>query len=285
MTMYVNVAREIRMGSYAGFRGTLLSGSNAIGGNEQSRRIQHQPAGSDGRGGVGERCTGRCGDKLPETAAYENRQTVESLPPMQHSRQRHHFLPFRCGYIIHRKGSRAMAYELIEKQVIFEGRKIRMEVHHLRHEETQQRVSREVVVHPGAVVILPLLSDDNVILIRNRRYVVGQILVELPAGTLEKNENPMNCAGRELLEETGYLAGRLKPIGNFYSSPGILSEKMYCYAAYDLQRKKPALEEGEEIEVFQASIDDAVGMIRDGVIADAKSIAAILMYDRFHRSR
>jgi ADP-ribose pyrophosphatase len=178
-----------------------------------------------------------------------------------------------------------MAYELIEKQVIFEGRKIRLEVHHLRHEETQQRVAREVVVHPGAVVILPLIDDNNLILIRNRRYVVGQTLVELPAGTLEKNENPMNCAGRELLEETGYLAGRLKPIGNFYSSPGILSEKMYAYAAYDLQKRKTALEEGEEIEVFQASMDEALGMIHDGIIADAKSMTAILMYDRFHRSR
>ena len=78
----------------------------------------------------------------------------------------------------------------------------------------------------------------------------------------------MNCAGRELLEETGYLAGRLKPLGNFFSSPGIMSEKMYAYAAYDLQKKKSALEEGEEIEVFQASIDDAVGMIRDGAIVD-----------------
>jgi ADP-ribose pyrophosphatase len=178
-----------------------------------------------------------------------------------------------------------MAYELIEKQVIFEGRKIRLEVHHLRHEETQQRVAREVVVHPGAVVILPLIDDSNLILIRNRRYVFSQTLVELPAGTLEKNENPMNCAGRELLEETGYLAGRLKPIGNFFSSPGILSEKMYAYAAYDLQKRKSALEEGEEIEVFQASMDEALGMIHDGTIADAKSIAAILMYDRFHRSR
>jgi ADP-ribose pyrophosphatase len=178
-----------------------------------------------------------------------------------------------------------MAYELIEKQVIFEGRKIRLEVHHLRHDETQQRVAREVVVHPGAVVILPLLDESNIILIRNRRYVVGQNLVELPAGTLEKNENPMNCAGRELLEETGYLAGRLKPIGNFYSSPGIMSEKMYAYAAYDLQKKKSALEEGEEIEVFQASLSDAIGMIRDGAITDGKSVATILMYDQFHRSR
>ncbi|HMB95086.1 MAG TPA: NUDIX hydrolase, partial [Tepidisphaeraceae bacterium] len=123
-----------------------------------------------------------------------------------------------------------MAHELIEKQPIFEGKKIRLEVHHLRNEDTDKRITREVVVHPGAVVILPLLKDDQIVLIRNRRYAVGQILIELPAGTLEKGEPPMNCAGRELLEETGYLAGRIQPIGNFFTSPGILSEKMYAFA-------------------------------------------------------
>jgi len=175
--------------------------------------------------------------------------------------------------------------KLIEKQVIYDGAKVRLEVHHLEDQESGKRHKREVVVHPGAVVVLALLDDRRVLLIRNRRYAVGQILLELPAGTLEKNEDPMNCAGRELLEETGYLAGRLKPIGNYFTSPGILSEKMYAFAAYDLTKKESALEEGEEIELEPADFDEAVRMIRDGRIQDAKSIATLLMFDRFHREK
>ena len=118
-----------------------------------------------------------------------------------------------------------MPYRLIEKQRLDEGERIKLEVHHLENEETFKRSKREVVVHPGAVVVLPFLDarSEKIILIRNRRYAVGQILLELPAGTLERNEDPINCAGRELLEETGYIAGRMKALLNFYTSPGILS--------------------------------------------------------------
>jgi ADP-ribose pyrophosphatase len=174
-----------------------------------------------------------------------------------------------------------MSYRLIEKQVIFDGSKVRLELHHLENEDGA-RTRREVCVHPGAVVILPLLDDQRILLIRNKRYAVGQVLLELPAGTLEKNEDPMNCAGRELLEETGYLAGRLKPLGNFFSSPGILSEKMYAFAAYDLEKQTAALEEGEEIETVETTLDQAIRMIRDGQIHDGKTIATLLMFERFH---
>jgi len=176
-----------------------------------------------------------------------------------------------------------MSNRLIEKQVIYDGAKVRVEVHHLEDEQTGRRFRREVVVHPGAVVVLALLDDGQALLIRNRRYAVDQVLLELPAGTLEKQEDPMNCAGRELLEETGYLARRLKPIGSYFTSPGILSEKMYAFAAYDLRKQKPALEEGEEIEVEPTPMDQAIAMIRDGRIQDAKTIATLLMFDRFHR--
>src|SRR5438105_15471044 len=178
-----------------------------------------------------------------------------------------------------------MSNRLIEKQVIFDGKKVRLELHHLENDEGE-RTRREVCVHPGAVVILPILDDGRVLLIRNRRYAIGgQILIELPAGTLEKNEDPMNCAGRELLEETGYVAGRLKAIGTFFTSPGILSEKMYAFAAYDLQKAQPALEEGEEIETLPVAWDEAIAMIGHGQIQDGKTIAALLMYDRFHRGK
>lgn len=176
-----------------------------------------------------------------------------------------------------------MFNKMIERQRVYEGSRIRLELHHLEDEETGRRHKREVVVHPGAVVILPFVDPENILLIRNRRYAVNETLIELPAGTLEKNEDPMNCAGRELVEETGYLAGRLKSLGDFYSSPGILSEKMYVFAAYDLTRAQANLDLGEEIELAPASLDDAIDMIRGRQIKDAKTIATLLMYNSFFR--
>src|SRR4051812_33552767 len=177
-----------------------------------------------------------------------------------------------------------MGYELIEKEVIFGGRKAWLEVQHLRDEESGRKMHRNVVVHTGAGCVLPFVDENTVMLIRQKHSAIGHTIVKLPAGTLEKNENPMNCAGRELLEETGYLAGRIQMLGAFYTSPGILSEKMYAYAAYDLVEKEPALEEGEEIELLSATLDEAVAMVGKGEIADGKTIATLMMYDRFHRS-
>ena len=173
-----------------------------------------------------------------------------------------------------------MSTQLIEKQTIYDGKKLRLEVHHLEDDEGN-RHHREVVVHPGAVVILPFVDEQNIVMIRNKRYAVNEVLLELPAGTLEKGEAAMNCAGRELLEETGYLARRIKPLYSFYSSPGILSEKMHAFAAYDLQKKSPSLDEGEEIEAEVVPLADAIGMVRDGLIVDAKTIVVLLQYHCF----
>jgi len=177
-----------------------------------------------------------------------------------------------------------MAYRVVEKQVIFDSKRARLEIHHLEDQDTGKRTRREIVVHPGAVVVLAFRGDNEILLIRNRRYAVDQTLLELPAGTLEKGEDPMNCAGRELLEETGHLAGRLVPMGSFYTSPGILSEKMYAFAAYDLEAQETSLDEGEEIELAPVAFDEAIELIRTGDIRDGKTIATILMYDRFRRS-
>src|SRR5258708_24156408 len=108
---------------------------------------------------------------------------------------------------------------------------------------------------------------------RDRRYTVDQILIELPAGGLEKGESAMNGAGRELVEETGYLAGRLRRLVDFFSSPGILSEKMYTFAAYDLEKTERALEDAEEIEVMPLPFDEAVRMIEERQNQDGKTIA------------
>ena len=173
-----------------------------------------------------------------------------------------------------------MPYRLVDKKTIYAGKKVTLEVHNLINEATGAPIQREICVHPGAVVVLPLLPNDQVILIRNHRYSVGRVLLELPAGTLEKGEDPMNCAGRELIEETGYKAGRLTAMPTFFTSPGVLSENMYPFVAYDLEKSKQALEEGEEIELYPVPMKEAVAMCTDGRIADAKTIATILRYDR-----
>ena len=173
-----------------------------------------------------------------------------------------------------------MPHQLIDKQVIFDGKKVRLEVHHFEDDQGK-RLRREVCVHNGAVVVLAFPAPDTILLLRQKRHAVGQILLELPAGTLEKGENPMNCAGRELQEETGYLAARMKPIGSFFSSPGILSEKMHAFVAFDLTKTHQALEEGEELEVSSVGFTEAIDMIRTGEIQDAKSIATLLMYEKF----
>ena len=177
-----------------------------------------------------------------------------------------------------------MAHTVIDRQTIYDGKKVRLEIHHLEDPETGRRHKREVCVHPGAVVVLPILPDGKVLLIKSYRYAVGESLLELPAGTLERGEEPINCAGRELIEETGYTAGRLKSLGSFFASPGILSERLYAFAAYDLHPGRPQPEPGEQIEPYPVEWDDAIDMIRSGAIRDAKTIATVLMYDRFHRT-
>lgn len=178
-----------------------------------------------------------------------------------------------------------MAHRVVDKQVIYAGKRGRFELHSIAHEETGTRHVREVLVHPGAVVVLPFLPDGRIVLIRNRRYAVNKVLVELPAGTLEPGEDPMNAAGRELVEEAGYLAGRMQRIGAFYASPGVTSERLFAFAAFDLEPAAVAPDEGEEIVPVPVTFEQAVAAIGNGQIEDAKTIATLLMYDRFHRTQ
>lgn len=139
-------------------------------------------------------------------------------------------------------------------------------------------IIRDVVEHPGAAVVLPQLNDGRIVLIRNLRRTVGKVLWELPAGTLEPNEAPQLCAARELEEETGYRAGTITPLTEFFASPGILNERMYGFLATELEPTAQALDETEEIEVFAIPQWQVRDMLKDGHIEDGKTIALLLYW-------
>ena len=140
--------------------------------------------------------------------------------------------------------------------------------------------TREIIRHPGACVIVPLLDDGRVCLIRNWRIAAGQTLIELPAGTLEPPEPPHVTAERELIEETGYRAQKIEFLHAFFLSPGILDEMMHLYVASGLTPGQTALEEGEEIENLLVPWDEAIAMVFRGEIQDAKTIVGLLWVDR-----
>ena len=142
-------------------------------------------------------------------------------------------------------------------------------------------VMREVVRHPGAVVVVALLDEGaRVVLIRNDRIALGKALWECPAGTLEPPEEASMCAARELEEEAGYRPGRVIPLGSFYTTPGMTDELMHAFAAVDLQQSAQDLEEDERIEVHVVDAAESMRMVEDGRLMDAKSMLALLLAER-----
>jgi ADP-ribose pyrophosphatase len=165
-------------------------------------------------------------------------------------------------------------------EILFQGRRFRVE-RAIQVAPDGSRHVREVVRHPGAVVILPLLQDGRVCLVRNYRVAVEQTLIELPAGVVEANEDPANTALRELAEETGYRAGRIEHLITFCMSPGILDERMHLFLAEALQAGPMALEAGEEIQPLLCTWGEALEMVRRGEISDAKTMVGLLYYRTF----
>lgn len=144
-------------------------------------------------------------------------------------------------------------------------------------------VTREIVRHPGAVVVLPLLAEGpstRIVMIRNTRAAIGKELWELPAGTLEPPEPPDRCAARELEEEAGYRAGTVEPLGRFYTTPGMTDELMHAFVARGLEPVAQRLEADERIRVEVVSVGEALGMIDSGQLMDAKSMLALLLAQR-----
>lgn len=137
---------------------------------------------------------------------------------------------------------------------------------------------REVIRHPGAVVLLPLIDADTVVLIENTRPSVGETLLELPAGTREPNESAERTAARELVEETGYHAGSLVLLHEFYSAPGICDELMHLFVASDLTLGQHQREATETIENRIATRDEITEWISDGRIRDAKTLVGLYAF-------
>ena len=172
-----------------------------------------------------------------------------------------------------------MSEEIIKSEYLYRGRVVTLRLDQVRL-PTQQIVAREIVEHRGAVAIVALDARKRVLLVRQYRPGAGSELLEIPAGTLEENEDPAACAARELKEETGYHAAQWQALGHFYSSPGICTEKMYLFLARRLTRGTAAPEEDELIRAEFVPFNRALKMIERGEIVDAKTIVGLL---RVHR--
>jgi ADP-ribose pyrophosphatase len=144
---------------------------------------------------------------------------------------------------------------------------------------TGMTATREIVVHRGVVVMIPLTDDGNIVLVRQYRKAIEEELLELPAGTMEPDEVPEHAAQRELREETGYAARVLAHLGDVYSSPGTSDEVIHIFEARDLHGDGVPTEPADEIAVEVVSRADAVRMVLDGRIRDGKSVAGILMLE------
>jgi ADP-ribose pyrophosphatase len=162
-------------------------------------------------------------------------------------------------------------------ETVFDGRLIQVRRDTVRL-ENGRLTTREVVEHPGAVGILPVTATGHIVLVRQYRYAIGRALLEIPAGTREPGEPDEATALRELREETGYLAGRLDELMRFYTSPGWANEEIILFQASALERSSPMPDPDEILDVAKVAPHDIPGLMRDGSIADAKTIAALMFH-------
>lgn len=157
----------------------------------------------------------------------------------------------------------------------------------VRHDEIVEpsglKATRDIVAHPGSVVVIPVLDDGRIVLIRQFRYAAGQYLWELVAGHKEPKEDPAEGARRELIEETGYRAKRLRKLFEIFPSPGLLGERMDVYLAEGLTRGKARPEDDEKISQKIVTLAEAERWIRQAKICDAKTISGLLYYSKFVR--
>ncbi|MDK8275991.1 MAG: NUDIX hydrolase [Peptoniphilus duerdenii] len=148
----------------------------------------------------------------------------------------------------------------------------------------QKYSKREIVLHDNAVAVVAI-QDDKILLVKQYRISVDKIIYEVPAGMIEHDENPKDAALRELEEETGYRAKNIEYLTEFYSTPGFCTEKLSIFYAKDLEFVGQNLDEGENLEVVEMPLEEAMSMIESGEIMDGKTISSILFYDKFSRGK
>lgn len=162
----------------------------------------------------------------------------------------------------------------LSEEKAFDGKFIKASVYDVELSNGQKAI-REVMHHPGGVVVVAQKDENTILMVKQYRYPIKEISLELPAGRLEKGENPDLAIIRELEEETGHIAKIWKSLGHIYTTPGICDEKLYLYYATDLTFTKQNPDDGEIIEYFEYNLDEVFNLIKTGEINDSKTICAL----------
>lgn len=171
--------------------------------------------------------------------------------------------------------------ELREQRIggerVYEGKILDLEVDRVRMPNGNEAV-REVVRHRGAVVVLPLHEDSKIEFVRQFRYPTGEVLLELPAGKLDRGEDPLACASRELAEETGWRPVEIHELGSFFTTPGFTDEVLHAFIATPLEPTPEVAQDPDEaIEIVTMTVEEALEACRSGEIRDSKTIATIFL--------
>ena len=155
-------------------------------------------------------------------------------------------------------------------------------VHDRIREDSGSEYSREVVMHSGGTGGVALLEDGKIVLVRQYRHPAKKELLEIPAGKIDGDETPEICAAREIEEELGLRAGKMRKLTEFYSTPGFCAEKLYLYLATELQPTQQNLDHDEQVELVYVTLDEALLMVSSGEIEDAKTIIALLLVKQIY---
>jgi ADP-ribose pyrophosphatase len=172
-----------------------------------------------------------------------------------------------------------MSEKLLQSERIYDGKVISLRVDTVEFDNGKSG-KREVIEHHGAVAIVPMIDDKHVFLVSQFRTPAAKALLEIPAGSINKGEDPDTCAHRELVEEISYRAGSMERLFGMFAAPGYSTEYITVYLARDLTPEPGVGDEDEFIEVRKVRLEDAIGMIESGEIEDAKSIAGLLAVSR-----
>ena len=165
----------------------------------------------------------------------------------------------------------------VTEREIYVGRILTLRLKYLRQADGSDRL-REIVEHAPGAAVVAVDADGQVLLVRQFRPAVDANLLELPAGLVDTGEQPIDCARRELAEETGFSAGRLEPLVRFYTSPGFTNELIHIFVATELRQSAFEPDEEEDIELVRMPLERAIDQVLSGELSDAKTVAGLLAY-------